>query len=75
MKTARPPRVIAFSAILRKEDVIKLHERLIEEYGGAQGILYEATIDFAIESSLRHDDFVKEAAMLLKTHCSRTSIY
>jgi death on curing protein len=51
---------------LKKVDLIKLHNELIVLYGGSQGILYDATLDFALEKSRSKSEIVEQAATLLR---------
>lgn len=51
---------------LSKDDLIEIHRKVIERYGGAFGMLSEGTLDFAITRAQRGKDSVEEAATLLE---------
>ena len=51
---------------LNKEDLIEIHRKLIELFGGAYGMLSEGTLDFAVTRAQRGKDFVEKAVTLLE---------
>ena len=51
---------------LNRDDLIEIHRKMIERYGGAHGMLSEGTLDFAITRAQRGKGFVDEAATLLE---------
>lgn len=51
---------------LSKDDLIEIHRKMIELFGGAHGMLSEGTLDFAVTRAQRGKDFVEEAATLLE---------
>ena len=52
---------------LSKDDLIEIHRKMIDRYGGAYGTLNEGTLDYAIAKATRAKDHIKEAAVLLET--------
>lgn len=52
---------------LSKNDLIEIHRRIIERYGGAYGTLSEGTLDYAVAKATRAKDFINEATILLET--------
>ena len=52
---------------LGREDLIEIHRRVIERFGGASGILYEGTLDYTVDKAAGAKDFIEEAAILLET--------
>jgi len=51
---------------LAKDDLLEIHEKMIEKYGGAHGILNEGTLDYAVFQATKAKHFREEAAVLLE---------
>ncbi len=50
---------------LTAQDIIEIHDNIIEEYGGTKGVLYQGTIDHLVYLLNRTGDVFKKAALAL----------
>ena len=47
--------------------IIEIHDRIIQKYGGSGGILNEGTLDLLVYKISRANDVFKQAALILHT--------
>ena len=50
---------------LTSQEVMEMHDRIIERYGGTKGILYQGTVDHIVYLLNRTNDIFKKAALAL----------
>ena len=52
---------------LNAERIIEIHDRIIEKYGGANGILYRGTLELLAYKIIREKDIFRQASLILHT--------
>jgi len=50
---------------LTKEEIIKIHEKIIEETGGTSGLLNEGLLDIVLEQTKISDDIIQKSIVLV----------